>query len=381
MLLLSADHSFSLGYRWNPSKSAVINHPSPSSPLRLSLYGEPLPIADSFVYLGVPFCSRGVDSSAIIPCRSPGVLKVMGLLNHIGVNRNGFSLLLCSKIYATFVRPKFEYGLAIAKLSPADYKALEKLQDRCLRLFVGGHATSSTIVLKHMTDLPSMRFRCDVLSARFAVRSLSLPPSCLLSLLVPSLQVSRLEVYLKTTPLYLALPSPAPATSAKFRSFLRSYRQDKHDLFLSTTDQVLIRACGPLLGVDPVLFVPCSRTDRSRLVRWRLGWLPGRPEPCICNRDLTTRDHFIDCEAILTSFWMDLPDRPPDIHPIDFAISSLPSSRSAPCPLWWPALLSILRCVDVACHPTKRFPDDPSPGSLWIKMRPPRLPDPPLSSD
>jgi hypothetical protein len=78
---------------------------------------------------------------------------------------------------------------------------------------------------------------------------------------------------------------------------------------------------------------------------------------------------------------MDLPDRPPDIHPIDFAISSLPSSRSAPCPLWWPALLSILRCVDGACHPNKRFPADPSPGSLWIKMRPPRLPDPPLSSD
>src|SRR5690606_25156564 len=152
-------------------------------------------------------------------------LKLMNLLNYIGVNRNVFSLLLCSRIYTTFVRPKFEYGLAISHLSASDLKSLERLQNRCLRMLVGGHATSSTVVLKHLTSLPSMRFRCDVLSARFALRSLSLPSSCLLSLLVPSLSFCRLKVYLKQTLLYLALPSPPPATPTKFRSFLLSYRQ------------------------------------------------------------------------------------------------------------------------------------------------------------
>ena len=143
-----------------------------------------------------------------------------------------FSLLLCSKIYATFVRPKFEYGLAIAKLSPADFKALEKLQDRCLRLFVGGHATSSTVVLKHMTDLPSMKFRCEVLSARFALRSLSLPPSCLLSLLIPSLSVSLVlrsisSLLLYTLPfllLHLLLPpSSAPSFALIAKISLTSF--------------------------------------------------------------------------------------------------------------------------------------------------------------
>ena len=380
MLSLCEQHSLSLGYRWNPAKCAVINHSSSVSSSRLSLYGDPLPLSDSFVYLGVPFCSRGVESSTIVSSRSPGVLKVMGLLNYIGVNRNAFSLFLCSRIYSTFVRPKFEYGLAISHLSASDYKSLERLQDRCLRLLVGGHSTSSTVVLKHLTCLPSMRFRCDVLSARFALRSLSLPSSCLLSLLIPTLRVSRLEVYLKQTPLYLALSTSPSFTPAKFHSFLLSYRQDSFDSFLSSTDQVLIRGCRPLLGVDPILFVPCTRAERSRLVRWRLGWLPGRPEPCLCNLDTTSRRHFTDCLTIPVSFWVDLPPAPPDHHPIDFAISSLPSSRSAPCPLWWPSLLAVLRCVDMACHPTKLFPADPSPGSLWLKLRPPRPIGPPPSS-
>ncbi|KAG1585249.1 hypothetical protein G6F46_014876 [Rhizopus delemar] len=66
----------------------------------------------------------------------------MAILNKIGVNRQGFSLLLCSRLYATFVRPKFEYGLAISRLTATDLKSIENLQDRCLRLLVGGHRTS-----------------------------------------------------------------------------------------------------------------------------------------------------------------------------------------------------------------------------------------------
>ncbi|KAG1610341.1 hypothetical protein G6F45_013290 [Rhizopus arrhizus] len=88
----------------------------------------------------------------------------MAILNKIGVNRQGFSLLLCSRLYATFVRPKFEYGLAISRLTATDLKSIENLQDRCLRLLVGGHRTSSTTIIKHITTLPSMRHRIDLLS-------------------------------------------------------------------------------------------------------------------------------------------------------------------------------------------------------------------------
>ncbi|KAG1570916.1 hypothetical protein G6F47_013696 [Rhizopus delemar] len=56
MLKLCEDHSLSLGYRWNPLKCAVLNHPTSSSSssgsTQLSLYGTSLPLVDKFVYLG-----------------------------------------------------------------------------------------------------------------------------------------------------------------------------------------------------------------------------------------------------------------------------------------------------------------------------------------
>ncbi|KAG1270593.1 hypothetical protein G6F66_013780 [Rhizopus arrhizus] len=106
MLKLCEDHSLSLGYRWNPLKCAVLNHPtsstSSSGSTHLRLYGTPLPLVDKFVYLGMPFVKTGLSAASVLPLRSPGVLQLMGILNKIGVNRQGFSLLLCARIYATF---------------------------------------------------------------------------------------------------------------------------------------------------------------------------------------------------------------------------------------------------------------------------------------
>ncbi|KAG1272035.1 hypothetical protein G6F66_013425 [Rhizopus arrhizus] len=42
----------------------------------------------------------------------------------------------------------------------------------------------------------------------------------------------------------------------------------------SSASIVLLRACRPALVVDPILYVPATRAERSLLVRWRLGWLP-----------------------------------------------------------------------------------------------------------
>ncbi|KAG1279684.1 hypothetical protein G6F66_011795 [Rhizopus arrhizus] len=157
MLKLCEEHSLSLGYRWNPLKCAVLNHPQssssssflPSSSDRLQLYGTPLPLVDEFVYLGVPFVKSGLSAPSLVSLQSPGVLKVMAILNKIGVNRQGF---FCS---------------ALDCMLPLFARSLKGLQDRCLRLLVGGHRTSSTTIIKHLTTLPSMRHRIDVLVTRY----------------------------------------------------------------------------------------------------------------------------------------------------------------------------------------------------------------------
>ncbi|KAG1445310.1 hypothetical protein G6F56_009960 [Rhizopus delemar] len=366
MLRLAEQHSLSLGYRWNPMKCAVLNHSPSSDKDHIQLYGTPLPLVSNFTYLGMPFVKTGLSAAMVVSLRSPGVLKLMGILNMIGVNRQGFSLLLCARIYATFVRPKFEYGLAISKFSAAQAKAINQLQDKCLRMMVGGHATSSTSVIKHITTLPSMFHRIDVLTTRFCLRAKTLPRSCLLSLLTSTLQSSRLSVHLHKNPLYLALPSPLPASDNQLKSFFRGYREEQVVRFLTSTNQVLIRACRPALVVDPILYVPATRAERSLLVRWRLGWLPGKPEDCPCGRDRRSRRHFLECDLLPAFLWSDLPRCPPDAYPIDFAINSLPLGRSSTCPPWWSSLLLLLWHIQRLCAPTRDFPIDSSPGSSWF---------------
>ncbi|KAG1487283.1 hypothetical protein G6F47_013749 [Rhizopus delemar] len=59
-------------------------------------------------------------------------------------------------------------------------------------MLVGGHRTSSTVVLRHITNLPSMTFRADTLVLKFCLRFNGLPDDCLLSLLSSSVPSSLL---------------------------------------------------------------------------------------------------------------------------------------------------------------------------------------------
>ncbi|KAG1128139.1 hypothetical protein G6F38_013639 [Rhizopus arrhizus] len=54
MLDLAQIHSLTLGYKWSPPKCAVLNATSPSSSryVQMSLYGQDLPTAEEFTYLG-----------------------------------------------------------------------------------------------------------------------------------------------------------------------------------------------------------------------------------------------------------------------------------------------------------------------------------------
>ena len=232
-------------------------------------------------------------------------------------------------------------------------------------MMVGGHATSSTLIIKHMTTLPSMHHRIDVLTTRFCLRARCLPDSCLLSLLSSTLPVSRIKIHLDKNPLFLALPSPRPSSDTRLKTFFRQYRERQVTSLVTSTTQVLLRACRPALVVDPILYVPATRAERSLLVRWRLGWLPGKPEDCPCGRDRRSRRHFLECDLIPSFLWSDLPRCPEGSYPIDFALSSLPLGRSARCPPWWSSLLLMLWYIQRLCRPDRYYAIDSSPGALW----------------
>ncbi|KAG0731827.1 hypothetical protein G6F23_014922 [Rhizopus arrhizus] len=102
MLDLAQIHSLTLGYRWSPPKCAVLNAPTATSSrfVSMSLYGQDLPTTEEFTYLGVPFDGKGISVTAMIKHRASGTLAAMAQLHSMGLNRQGFPLLLSSRLFA-----------------------------------------------------------------------------------------------------------------------------------------------------------------------------------------------------------------------------------------------------------------------------------------
>lgn len=375
MLDLAAEHSMTLGYRWSPSKCMVLNAPSPTSSSSLGfefkLYGVALPRVDEFSYLGVPFRKKGLCGGAILDNRLAGAIKTMALLTSIGVHRNGFSLLLCAKLYKIFIRPKLEYGLAISRLTAPEIKKLDRAQDKLVGMFLGSNHTA---VAKHITCIPLMSHRYDILVTRYVLRAEFLPEDSLVLLLNDNLSYTRLDAGLKSNKLFLSLPDPVPDSQILLKNIFRDYYQDHFDKNMAqcviSGKKVLLRACCPCTSKpDPVLFLPMTTVARSRLVRWRLGRFTAMSrEECPCQDfgALISRDHFLTCRAIDPSLFDSLPRSPPGVNRIDFALSSLPTKSKKGPPAFWSALLTILWLIDTLCHPSKNIPEDPSPGSSWL---------------
>ncbi|KAI8583446.1 hypothetical protein K450DRAFT_196210 [Umbelopsis ramanniana AG] len=135
ILDIAASHSLHLGYRWSPTKYAVLNGPASR---QFTLYDETLPTVVEFIYLGVPFQRQGMSTSSLFSYRTPGIIFAMG------ARPSGFKQLLRARLYRTFIRPKFEYALAISNFGVKEHKDLERIQDRCLRMLFGGHRLSSS---------------------------------------------------------------------------------------------------------------------------------------------------------------------------------------------------------------------------------------------
>ncbi|KAK4510882.1 uncharacterized protein ATC70_004659 [Mucor velutinosus] len=372
MLDVASDHSFSLGYRWKPSKCAVLCAPTASTRHPLSLYGEPLPVVEEFTYLGMPFRYKGLYAPGILNLRASGAIKTMALLNSVGVNRNGFSLLLCARLYKSFIRPKLEYGLAISHLSFRDFKALDALQNRLVGMFVGSTWYN---VAKHLTCIPSMKHRYNVLATRYALRADTLPDDCLLVLLRRGLLYTRLDRFICQNPLYLTLPDPPPFTTAGLTEVFDSYWQDQVDHQLAAAavsgTQTLLRACRRSVSrPDPILYLPIGRSARSRLVRWRLGRFTNMREECPCVMgDFISRNHFLTCRALDRTLLDALPVAPPGIHRIDYALNCLPVKASDGPPSYWSALLALLHAIDCLVHPLAVIPADLDSGLLWFSAR------------
>jgi hypothetical protein len=392
LLKKAEEHSLTLGYRWNPLKSVVVNAPlytGRATPLRL--YGSNLPTADSFIYLGLPFNTKGqLDTSLLVQRNARSTLVAMRSgIQPFGFHSPSFSRLTSARIYTTFIRPKLEYGLAISTFLVKDHKVIEKAQDQCLRLCFGGHSKASTMVFKHMTGLPSMRERIETLGFKMLVRMNHLPADTLIGSLLPHLKTSpvqsrfRWPALIKSNKIWhmLCFPAGAPpipvyrtiehwissSGDVKISKIIFQYRQmNLRDTLAKVDAPVLLRACRPVLGIDPILTLPMTVFERSRLLRWRMGWLPARPVACSrCGASHASRNHLIACLSVANRLGISADTKP---NPLDYVINQLPVLKEAPSfndqryakslvrwSNWWPVLCSIMVEMDMICLPGEEF--------------------------
>ncbi|KAI9478897.1 MAG: hypothetical protein EXX96DRAFT_539950 [Benjaminiella poitrasii] len=106
----------------------------------------------------------------------------------------------------------------------------------------GSHSRSSAKVMLHLVKLPSMKSKTAIFEAQFLYRSLYLPDNTLPTTLLPYLQNSSSHSHCSS----------------------------------------LLSSCHPNIGTDPILWLSMTKSEKSCVLCWRLGWLPGgQPQPCL----------------------------------------------------------------------------------------------------
>ncbi len=156
----------------------------------------------------------------------------------------------------------------LAAIKYREFQQLESCQNQCLRRIFGGSPRSSVKAMLHLTNQPTMKEHPHILQTKFLLRSLGAPDDTFLFQLLPYIRTSAsgLQWYkLTTSPLWRLCTTQVA---------------EQIDQRRNNANSVLLSACCGDLKMNPILWLPMTPVERSRLICWRLGWLPGGlPKP------------------------------------------------------------------------------------------------------
>ncbi|KAI9277014.1 hypothetical protein BDA99DRAFT_545117 [Phascolomyces articulosus] len=278
--------------------------------------------------------------------------STLNCLNALGLGPTGFTRLLATRIYAQFIRPQMEYGLAIQKTQQKYTKLLENTQSSSYfrRIYGSNNQRASTKVMQHLINIPSMKIRVSILQAKFLNRTRWLPEDTLLSNLLPIIDTISTTLW-KSLP-----PQMAPYDNKQVKAATKQLLNLEFQETRNGPKSKLVAACRPYLLIDPIVWLPMKYSQRNRLIRWRLGWMPNGGTSAICrscndNQHLS-RNHVISCFNVQTL--LNIPYVVPD--PISFVLNSLPTKRSTSDSkerYWkyiWPRLTRLMKEIDRLCH-------------------------------
>jgi hypothetical protein len=340
----------------SPSKCVILD--SSTDPITYILCDQSLPRGTTFAYLGVPFKPGGhLDPEELIQRNTRKVLASMNILSSVGVNSSGFSKLLCTRFHAHIVRPQLEYDLAINRFTVSQLHALEEAQNNCIKKIYGARGKTSTKVMPHMSKLPLMSERVSILQAQFLFRSLYLPEDALLTCLLPYIRNSKGSQWyaLSRTSLWkMVLSITEEPDTRSLKAAKQRFLQQNLEIRQRCRNSKLLSNCRRSISLDPILWLPMSKSERSRCIRWRLGWLPGgKPRPCPKHpMQQLSKNHAISCLDMYRR--LSMPETIRD--PLSFLLNMLLLRPSVPQNLalaWshrWPIICSILYELDQLQH-------------------------------
>ena len=159
-------HSVQNRYLFSIKKCRVVASIERNRIFRLN--GEKLSFARSFVYLGLPFAHDGIIWIEHVHSMFDKARQAAGVLKDIGCNGLGFDTATCLVMYRTFIRPVFEYGLA---LCPAVHnKLVEREANKLIRMLTSTGKTSSAFSTGLLVNLDASNSRMEILKAKFFTR-------------------------------------------------------------------------------------------------------------------------------------------------------------------------------------------------------------------
>ncbi|CEP13041.1 hypothetical protein [Parasitella parasitica] len=141
-----------------------------------------------------------------------------------------------------------------------------------------------------MNNMANMSDRMVVLCAKNLVRVHQLPADALLTLFIQQLLTTRtchLKKLQKRNTIWQQLTADLPITRTTRQIYIdRTDLKFQINQFLldqwHATQSNFVSAghCRTTVGTDPIMYLPMTVHERSRLIRWRMGWLSGKPQAC-----------------------------------------------------------------------------------------------------
>jgi hypothetical protein len=154
------------GMKINVSKCGTFSRKA-----NFSINREPVPVVDTYKYLGIPLCRKGIQIKDLL---ESNFKKAEGAFEKLRDSLSGTTWPPIAKIniYKMYIRSILDYGTPLAFFLNANkrcykrqLKKLEKLQHRCLKWALGSKTTGP--ILNSLTGVPSIQNRQHELALKF----------------------------------------------------------------------------------------------------------------------------------------------------------------------------------------------------------------------